>query len=70
MPFLFVFLYRQDVYVVVIGLMKAFTGSRHIHCHQIRPIKDFNQVHYHLMEALYMHLSSRKPMTVSLTHFM
>ncbi|KAK9455421.1 hypothetical protein V1511DRAFT_517179 [Dipodascopsis uninucleata] len=43
-------------YVRVIGELKTFGGKRHIVCHRIRPIKDYNEVIYAQLEALYVHL--------------
>ncbi len=36
--------------------MKEFSGKRHVGAHVIRPIKDFNEVNYHLLEATAIHL--------------
>ncbi|KAL0944648.1 uncharacterized protein CTRU02_202535 [Colletotrichum truncatum] len=43
-------------YVRVWGRLKSFNGKRHVGAHFIRPVSDFNEVNYHLLEATYVHL--------------
>ncbi|KAH6856544.1 hypothetical protein B0I37DRAFT_412462 [Chaetomium sp. MPI-CAGE-AT-0009] len=50
----------QDTYVRVFGQLKSFNGKRHVGAHFIRPIQDFNEVNYHLLEAVYVHLQLTK----------
>ncbi|KAF4126687.1 replication factor A2 [Geosmithia morbida] len=38
------------------GRLKSFSGKRYISAHLIRPISDFNEVNYHMLEATYVHL--------------
>lgn len=38
------------------GRVKAFGGRRHVGAHVIRPIRDKNEITYHLLEATYAHL--------------
>lgn len=38
------------------GRVKAFGGRRHVGAHVIRPIRDKNEITYHLLEATYVHL--------------
>jgi hypothetical protein len=56
---------RQDTYVSVLGGLKSFGGKRHISAQNIRRVEDFNQVHYHLLESLYISLTLRNPNKVS-----
>lgn len=56
---------RQDTYVSVLGVLKSFGGKRHISAQNIRRVEDFNEVHYHLLEALYISLTLRNPNKVS-----
>ncbi|GAP86369.1 putative replication factor A2 [Rosellinia necatrix] len=43
-------------YVRVWGRLKSFSNKRHIGAHVIKPVRDFNEVNYHLLEATYVHL--------------
>ncbi|KAF6833475.1 hypothetical protein CPLU01_05513 [Colletotrichum plurivorum] len=43
-------------HVRVWGRLKSFNGKRHVGAHFIRPVTDFNEVNYHLLEATYVHL--------------
>ena len=49
-----------DTYVRIWGRLKSFNGKKHIGAHYIRPIEDFNEVNYHLLEATYVHLLSTR----------
>lgn len=46
----------QDGYARVWGRLKAFNNKRHVGANFIRPIQDYNEVHYHLLEATAVHL--------------
>lgn len=46
---------RENAYVRCWGKIKSF-GKRHVVAHVIRPITDFNEVNYHLLEATSVHL--------------
>lgn len=48
--------YELDSYVRVWGRLKSFSNKRHVGAHVIRPVTDFNEVNYHLLEATYVHL--------------
>ncbi|TGZ83158.1 replication protein A, subunit RPA32 [Ascodesmis nigricans] len=43
-------------YVRVIGHLKTHNNKRHISAFAILPVKDYNEVQYHLLEAVYIHL--------------
>ncbi|KAK1700113.1 hypothetical protein BDP55DRAFT_723713 [Colletotrichum godetiae] len=47
-------------HVRVWGRLKSFNGKRHVGAHFIRPVTDFNEVNYHLLEATYVHLHFTK----------
>lgn len=52
----------ENAYARVWGRLKAFNNKRHIGAHVIRPITDYNEVQYHLLEATVVHLQiSRGP---------
>ncbi|CUS15787.1 unnamed protein product [Tuber aestivum] len=51
---------RPNQYVRVLGTLKAFGGKRHLGAHHIRPITDFNEIHYHFLEATAIHLHLTK----------
>lgn len=46
----------EDVYCRVWGRVKAFNNKRHVGAHVIRPITDYNEINYHLLEATAVHL--------------
>lgn len=46
----------EDVYCRVWGRVKAFNNKRHVGAHVIRPISDYNEINYHLLEATAVHL--------------
>lgn len=46
----------EDVYCRVWGRLKAFNNKRHVGAHVIRPITDYNEINYHLLEATAVHL--------------
>lgn len=48
--------YEHDAHVRVWGRLKSFSNKRHVGAHVIRPVADFNEVNYHLLEATYVHL--------------
>lgn len=47
---------KEGEYIHVWGRLKDFNGKRHIGSHVIRPITDFNEINYHLLEATAVHL--------------
>nr|POE72484.1 replication factor a protein 2 [Quercus suber] len=52
----------EQAYARVWGRIKVFGSKRHIACNIIRPIQDFNEIQYHLLEATAVHLHfSRGP---------
>lgn len=46
----------EEVYCRVYGRIKAFNNKRHVGAHIIRPITDYNEINYHLLEATAIHL--------------
>ena len=48
--------HKEGEYIHVWGRLKDFNGKRHIGSHKIRPITDFNEISYHLLEATAVHL--------------
>lgn len=48
--------YELDSHVRVWGRLKSFSNKRHVGAHVIRPVTDFDEVNYHLLEATYVHL--------------
>lgn len=47
---------QNDAYIRVICDLKSFNNKRNVHGHSIRRIQDPNEIFYHLLEALYVHL--------------
>lgn len=52
--------YHVDQYVRVWGRLKLFGNKRHIGAHFLRAVDDKNEIHYHLLEATYVHLYMTK----------
>ncbi|CAM1511515.1 Fc.00g090280.m01.CDS01 [Cosmosporella sp. VM-42] len=48
--------FELDSHVRVWGRLKSFSNKRHVGAHVIRPVQDFNEVNYHMLEATYVHL--------------
>jgi len=46
----------ENAYCRVWGRLKAFNNKRHVGAHVIRPITDYNEINYHLLEATAIHL--------------
>jgi replication factor A2 len=46
----------EEGYCRVWGRLKAFNNKRHVGAHIIRPITDYNEINYHLLEATAVHL--------------
>jgi len=49
---------REGIYVKIVGHMRAFQNKRSIYASHIIPIADYNEVTYHFLEIIYVHLSS------------
>ncbi|KAI1127365.1 replication protein A, subunit RPA32 [Nemania abortiva] len=49
-------MFAEEQYVRVWGRLKSFSNKRHVGAHVIKPVRDFNEVNYHLLEATYVHL--------------
>jgi replication factor A2 len=47
---------KEGTYLRVWGRLKAFNNKRHVGAHHIRPITDYNEISYHLLEATAVHL--------------
>ncbi|KAF5027791.1 hypothetical protein F66182_90 [Fusarium sp. NRRL 66182] len=48
--------FEVNSHVRVWGRLKSFNNKRHVGAHVIRPVADFNEVNYHMLEATYVHL--------------
>jgi replication factor A2 len=46
----------EQGYARVWGRLKEFSNKRHVGANVIRPIQDFNEIQYHLLEATVVHL--------------
>lgn len=47
---------KEGDFLRVWGRLKSFHDRRHVGAHLVRPITDFNEIHYHLLEATAVHL--------------
>jgi len=52
--------WREGVYVRVVGHLRSFNGVRSIVGFRIQPIHDFNEITFHLLEVIYVHLYNIK----------
>jgi len=50
----------DQAYARVFGRLKAFNNRRHVGANIIRPIQDYNEIQYHLLEATAVHLHFSK----------
>ncbi|KAK6442545.1 Replication factor A protein 2 [Oleoguttula sp. CCFEE 5521] len=50
----------EQAYVRVFGRLKVFGNKRHVGANVIRPIQDFNEISYHLLEATVVHLQATR----------
>lgn len=46
----------ENGYARAWGQLKAFNNKRHVGARFIRPVQDYNEISYHLLEATYVHL--------------
>ncbi|GAA6059428.1 hypothetical protein JCM10212_003660 [Sporobolomyces blumeae] len=46
---------ENNRYVRIIGSIKTFSDKRHINAQRVRPIEDFNEISFHLVECAYVH---------------
>ena len=58
---------EQDVLVRVVGGVKLFGGKRHITANRVSPVEDKNEQQFHLLEAIYVHLSLTRAAPVCLS---
>ena len=49
-------LHKPDEYLRVTGRIKSLNNGRTVQAHIIRPVTDFNEISYHLLEATVIHL--------------
>ncbi|KAL6054933.1 DNA-directed RNA polymerase I subunit rpa2 [Balamuthia mandrillaris] len=55
--------WREGVYVRVIGHLRSFLQARSITAFRIHPIQDFNEITFHLLDTIYVHLyNTRGPL--------
>ena len=56
----------ENVYIRVIGTLKTFANKKSINATVIKPITDHNEIHYHLLDVIRVHLNhTRGPPIVS-----
>ena len=53
--------YRVDTYVRINGRLNSFGNRVSVVGHSMRPVKDFNEVTYHFLDAIHTHLKFVKP---------
>jgi replication factor A2 len=46
----------EEGYCRVWGKLKAFNNKKHVGAHVIRPVTDYNEINYHLLDATATHL--------------
>lgn len=53
--------WSEGSYVRVVGHLRSFNNKRNIVAFRINPLRDFNEMTFHLLEALHVHLLASKP---------
>lgn len=56
---------RVDTYVRVNGRINSFSSRVSVVGHFIRPIVDFDEITYHLLDTIHTHMKFAKPTSVS-----
>ncbi|KAL3677147.1 hypothetical protein R1sor_027095 [Riccia sorocarpa] len=51
---------RNGIYVRIYGHLRSFQGKRNVVAFSVRPIKDFDEVTFHFIEAIYVHAYNLK----------
>ncbi len=55
---------REGMYVKAIGNIKTFNNQKTITAFSVRPVTDFNEVTYHLSDAMMSHLAATRALPV------
>lgn len=59
---------REGIYVRLSGFMKSFGNKKYVKASYMRPITDFNEIYFHLLECITVTLTlERGPVSVLLT---
>lgn len=53
-------LIKLNTYVRIHGLISSFQGERNVRSHAIRPITDHNEVTFHFLDCIFVHLYNSK----------
>ncbi|KAL2644861.1 hypothetical protein R1flu_012448 [Riccia fluitans] len=51
---------RNGIYVRIYGHLRSFQGKRNVVAFSVRPIKEFDEVTFHFIEAIYVHAFNLK----------
>ncbi|BBN12706.1 replication factor A2 [Marchantia polymorpha subsp. ruderalis] len=51
---------RNGIYVRIYGHLRSFQGKRNVVAFSVRPIKEFDEVTFHFVEAIYVHAFNMK----------
>lgn len=51
---------RNNTYLRVHGTLRSFQGKAYIHAHSTKPITDFNEITFHFLECIYVHVYNTK----------
>jgi len=51
---------QKGAYVGVVGQVRDYQGKRHVSVHDMRVVKDGNEITYHLLEAIWVHCQNTK----------
>ncbi|RWR83341.1 replication protein A subunit A [Cinnamomum micranthum f. kanehirae] len=55
----------NGIYVRVTGQLKGFQGKKQIVAFSVKPVTDFNEIAYHFIECMYVHLYNVKLQQIS-----
>jgi replication factor A2 len=50
----------SGTYVRIVGAVKNFNQKQYVQVHSIRPIASMNEVTYHNLEVLYVHVNATR----------
>ncbi|XP_077238332.1 replication protein A 32 kDa subunit B-like isoform X2 [Tasmannia lanceolata] len=51
---------QNGMYVRVNGHLKSFQGKKHVAAFSVRPVTDFDEIAYHFIECIHVHLYNKK----------
>ncbi|KNC76732.1 hypothetical protein SARC_10785, partial [Sphaeroforma arctica JP610] len=53
-------MWREDTYVRVVGHLSEFMEKRKVHAAHLAVVEDFNEITFHLLEAMQCHIKNAR----------